>query len=44
MRLFSLHSDVCQLAMEGSKGGSKKGKKPAADGGVEVRCWQCPCG
>lgn len=30
MQLFSLHSDVYQLAMEGSKASSKRGRKAGA--------------
>lgn len=29
MQLFCLHSELYQLAMDGSKAGSKKGRKPA---------------
>jgi hypothetical protein len=40
MQLFMLHSELYQLAMEGGKGGSKKGRKPgaaaAADGSSQV--------
>jgi len=39
LQLFSLHSDVYQLAVEGSRAGSKKGRKAggtAADGDAEV--------
>lgn len=41
MQLFMLHSELYQLAMEGGKAGSKKGRKPggsaaAADGSSQV--------
>jgi hypothetical protein len=46
MQLFSLHSDVHQLAVDGSKAGSKKGKKAgaaSAEGGSQVGAWQVCC-
>jgi hypothetical protein len=42
MQLFMLHSELYQLAMEGGRAGSKKGRKPggsaaaAADGSSQV--------
>jgi hypothetical protein len=42
MQLFSLHSEVYQLAAEGGRGGSKKGRKPAgAEGASQVCCNWC---
>jgi hypothetical protein len=38
MQLFSLHSEVYQLAAEAGRGGSKKGRKPAADEASQVCC------
>lgn len=41
MQLFMLHSEVYQLAAEGGRGGSKKGRKPAgaaAEGASQVCC------